>query len=72
MRRTYFRKDFSGDRPNGLHDDDMDDDMEMSDDELYTELDDERREEVNELIGLRVLGVEVWEDYAGGRSGGYP
>ena len=50
---------------NGLHDDDMDDDMEMSDDELYTELDDERREEVNELIGLRVLGVEVWEESLG-------
>ncbi len=53
---------------NGLHDDDMndmDDEIELSDDELYTELDDERREEINELIGLRVLGVEVWEESLG-------
>jgi hypothetical protein len=48
---------------NGYNDDmdDMDDTLEMPDDELYTELDDERREEIDALIGLRVLGVEVWE-----------
>ena len=52
---------------NGFNDDmnDMDDTLEMPEDELYTELDDERREEIDAFIGLRVLGVEVWEESLG-------
>ncbi len=34
-------------------------------DELYTELDDERRVEFDELVGLSVLGVELYEDSLG-------
>lgn len=44
---------------------DADESPEMSPDELYTELDEERRAEVDELIGLKVLGVEIWEDSLG-------
>jgi hypothetical protein len=52
---------------NGKDDDmlEMDEGMEMPSDELYTELDEERRAEIEELIGLKVLGVEIWEDSLG-------
>jgi hypothetical protein len=52
---------------NGFNDDlpEMDESLEMADDELYIELDDERREEIDELIGMRVLGIEVWEESLG-------
>ena len=37
----------------------------ISDDALYTILDDDRRAELNELIGLQVSGVELWETSLG-------
>ena len=38
----------------------------------YTELDDERREELDGLLDLKVLGMEldVWEESTGGEAGG--
>jgi hypothetical protein len=51
-----------------LEDELMDPGEEMEspdEDELYTELSDERREELDEMLGLRVLGVEVWEESLG-------
>jgi hypothetical protein len=53
---------------NGLEDEMMDLDEELEDsteDELYTELTDDRREELDEMLGLRVLGVEIWEESLG-------
>jgi hypothetical protein len=35
---------------------------EMGEDELYYELDDDRRAELNEIVGLKVLGIELWEE----------
>ena len=35
------------------------------DDEIYMELDDERREELEEMVGLKVVGIEVWDDSLG-------
>ena len=34
----------------------------MGEDELYYELDDDRRAELNEIVGLKVLGIELWEE----------
>jgi len=39
--------------------------MEVPDDELYMELDDDRRQELDEMLGLKVIGVEVWEESLG-------
>ncbi len=39
--------------------------FEAPEEELYTELDDDRRAEFNELLGLSVLGVELYEDSLG-------
>ncbi len=39
--------------------------FEAPEDELYTELDDDRRAELNELLGSSVLGVELYEDSLG-------
>lgn len=38
---------------------------ELMEDDLYTELDDDRRVEFDELVGLQVLGVELYEDSLG-------
>lgn len=40
-------------------------DFEPLDDDLYTELDDDRRAEFDELVGSVVLGVELYEDSVG-------
>jgi len=40
-------------------------DFEMMEDEFYTDLDDDRRAEFDQLIGLKVLGVELYEDSLG-------
>ncbi len=40
-------------------------DFEPMDGELYSELDDERRAEFDELVGSAVLGVELYEDSLG-------
>ncbi|MCX7706377.1 MAG: hypothetical protein N2204_00015 [Anaerolineae bacterium] len=40
-------------------------DFDLMQDELYTELDDDRRAELDQLIGLKVLGVELYEDSLG-------
>lgn len=37
---------------------------EMEED-LYTELDDDRRAELEEMVGLKVLGLELWEESLG-------
>jgi hypothetical protein len=34
----------------------------MGEDELYYELDDDRQAELNEIVGLKVLGIELWEE----------
>ena len=34
----------------------------IGEDELYYELDDDRRAELNEIVGLKVLGIELWEE----------
>jgi hypothetical protein len=46
---------------NGL-DDQLEDYDDMGEDELYYELDDDRRAELNEIAGLKVLGIELWEE----------
>jgi hypothetical protein len=38
---------------------------EAADDDLYTELDDDRRAELEEMVGLKVLGIELWEESLG-------
>lgn len=37
----------------------------VSEEELYTVLDDERRTELDELVALKVLGLELWEESLG-------
>lgn len=32
------------------------------DDDLYYSLDDDRRAELNEIVGLKVLGIELWDE----------
>ena len=58
-----------GDRPDGMSKNGSEEEfelgVEMADDELYMELDDERREELDEMLGLKVMGVEVWEESLG-------
>lgn len=34
----------------------------IAEDEFYYELDDDRRAELNEMVGLKVLGIELWEE----------
>lgn len=46
---------------NGL-DDQLEGYDDMGEDELYYELDDDRRAELNEIAGLKVLGIELWEE----------
>lgn len=46
---------------NGL-DDQLEGYDDMGEDELYYELDDDRRAELNEIVGLKVLGIELWEE----------
>ncbi|OQA45010.1 MAG: hypothetical protein BWY52_01447 [Chloroflexi bacterium ADurb.Bin325] len=36
-----------------------------ADEELYTELDDDRRAELEEMVSLKVLGLELWEESLG-------
>ncbi len=48
---------------NGQADDYVD--FDLMEDELYTELDDDRRAELDQLVGLKVLGVELYEDSLG-------
>lgn len=38
-------------------------------DEFYTELDDDRRAELEELVGLKVVGLELYEDSLGDEEG---
>ena len=46
---------------NGL-DEQLEDFDDLGEDELYYELDDDRRAELNEIVGLKVLGIELWEE----------
>lgn len=46
---------------NGV-DDQLEEYEDMGDDELFYELDDDRRAELNEIVGLKVLGIELWEE----------
>lgn len=39
--------------------------FELMEDDLYTELDDDRRVELDELVSRKVLGVELYEDSLG-------
>lgn len=45
---------------------------ESLDDELYNELDDDRRAELNEMLGLTVLGIELWEESLGDEEDAEP
>ncbi len=36
-----------------------------AEEDLYTELDDDRRAEFSEMLGLKVLGIELWEESLG-------
>ena len=56
---------------NGI-DEEFEDFEDVSDDELYTELDDDRRTELNEMLGLPVLGIELWEDSLGDEEDAEP
>jgi hypothetical protein len=47
---------------NGLEELFDDAEEEDDEDELYTELDEERREELDDMVGLKVLGIELWEE----------
>lgn len=38
---------------------------ESEDDDLYTELDDDRRAELEQMVGLKVLGIELWDESLG-------
>ncbi len=40
--------------------------------ELYTELDDDRRAELDDLIGLKVVGLELWDESLGDEEEGQP
>lgn len=44
----------------------------MGEDELYYELDDDRRAELNEIVGLKVLGIELWEESIADEEGVQP
>jgi hypothetical protein len=37
----------------------------VMEDDLYTELDDDARAELDDMIGLKVLGLELWEESLG-------
>jgi len=37
-------------------------DEELGEDDLFYTLDDDRRAELNEMVGLKVLGIELWEE----------
>lgn len=39
--------------------------LDFLDDELFSELDDDRRSELEEMLGLKVLGVEMYEESIG-------
>lgn len=42
--------------------DDQLEEFDEGEDELYYELDDDRRSELDEIVGLKVLGIELWEE----------
>jgi hypothetical protein len=44
----------------------------VAEDELYVELDDERRAELDEMVGLKVVGLELWEESQGEEAEGQP
>jgi hypothetical protein len=56
---------------NGIEEE-FEDFEESPDDELYTELDDDRRAELNEMLGLAVLGIELWEESLGDEEDAEP
>ena len=58
-------------KDNGQGDDFEEMDM-LSDDVLYTILNDDRRAELNELFGLQVARVELWETSLGDDEDGPP
>ena len=45
---------------------------EDGDDDLYYSLDDDRRAELNEMVGLKVLGIELWEESIADEEGVQP
>jgi len=54
---------------NGTEEEIQDSD-EVSEDELYVELDDDRRAELDDMVGLKVLGLELWEESIGDEEEG--
>jgi hypothetical protein len=57
---------------NNSQDEEFDDVEELSDDDLYTQLDDDRRAELNEMLGLAVLGIELWDESLGDEEDAEP
>ena len=51
-------------------DEEREDYDQVSEDELYTELDDDRRAELDDMIGLKVVGLELWEESIGDEEEG--
>jgi hypothetical protein len=56
---------------NGM-DEEFDDLDESLEEDLFTELDDDRRAELNEMLGLAVLGIELWDESLGDEEGAEP
>ncbi len=48
------------------------DDTDEGFDELYTELDDNRRAELDPLLGLKILGLEIWDESLGDENESEP
>ena len=44
----------------------------FGDDDLYYSLDDDRRAELNEMVGLKVLGIELWDESIADEEGEPP
>jgi len=44
----------------------------FGDDDLYYSLDDDRRAELNEMVGLKILGIELWDESIADEEGEPP
>ncbi len=51
-------------------DEELEDFDQVSEDDLYTELDDDRRAELDDMVGLKVVGLELWEESIGDEEEG--
>ena len=63
--RNSHQEEIDMKNPNTPDSADEIEDTEEDFDDLYTELDDERRAELDSLLGQKVLGLEVWDESLG-------